>query len=78
MMTDPYQACVSYAAGQVDEDTLFDYLENYQYRPWQPTDGYDWMSGDPGEFNETVGRAFSEGLISESFYTRLLDRETTR
>ena len=46
---DPYEIAQRYAAGDLTREELVEELSPWEYRPGQPTDGYDWTAGDEGE-----------------------------
>lgn len=71
---DPYEIAQRYAAGDLSREQVVDELARWEYRPWAPTDGYDWTTGDEGEWEETVGRALEEGLLDDETYTAIQQR----
>jgi len=70
----PYETARQYAAGQLSREQVIDQLARWPYRPGHPSDGYDWTTLDPGEFNETVGKALSDGLLEGDTYDAVLAR----
>ncbi len=71
---DPYEIAQRYAAGDLGRDQVIDELARWDCRPGRPTDGYDWTTGDVGEFNEMVGKALDDGLLEPDTYDAILDR----
>ena len=71
---DPYEIARRYAAGELSREQVVDELARWEYRPGVPTDGYDWTTGDAGEWEETVGRAFDDGLLDAETYDAIGDR----
>ena len=71
---DPYEIAQRYAAGDLSRDQLVDELARWEYRPRDPGDGYDWMTYEPGEWDETVAVALRDGLLDEATYDAILDR----
>lgn len=71
---DPYEIAQRYAAGDLTREQVIDELARWDYRPGRLTDGYDWTTGDAGEFNEMVGKALDDGLLEPETYDAILDR----
>lgn len=69
----PYEIARRYDAGELTRKQVIDELGRWSYRPGSPSDGYDWTTLDPGEFEE-VGRAVTEHLIDAAAYDEILDR----
>lgn len=69
----PYEIAQRYDAGELTREQVIDELGRWPYRPGSPSDGYDWTTLDPGEFEE-VRRALSEHLIDADTYDEILDR----
>ncbi|WP_431837824.1 hypothetical protein [Cellulomonas sp. Y8] len=74
----PYEIAERFAADEITRERLVEELSRWEYRPAQPTDGLDWMTGDSGEFSETVGRALDEGLIDDETYDEVLRARAAR
>lgn len=74
----PYEIAERFAAGDIDRERLVDEMVRWDYRPARPTDGLDWMTGDSGEFSETVGRALDQGLIDDETYDEILHARAAR
>lgn len=70
---DPYEIAQRYAAGELSREQLVEELSRWEYRPHDPGDGYDWTTYEPGEWDETVGRALDDGLLDDATY-RLIQR----
>ena len=68
---DPYEIAQRYAAGDLTREQLVEELSRWEYRPGQPTDGYDWTTGGEGEWEETVGRALDDGLLDDATYSEI-------
>jgi hypothetical protein len=71
-----YQIAERYAAGEISQEQMLSTLIQWSYAPsqrsseeWQVTPALD----DPGSFEETVGRAHSNGLISGEEYDAILN-----
>jgi hypothetical protein len=74
----PYEIAERYSAGEITREQLVEELVRWEYRPARATDGLDWMTGDSGEFSETVGRALDEGLIDDATYDEVLRAHAAR
>ncbi|KQP96107.1 MULTISPECIES: hypothetical protein [Rathayibacter] len=68
-----YEIAQRYDAGELTREQTIDELGRWSYRPGSPSDGYDWTTGDAGEFAD-VRRAFSEHLIDAEMYDEILTR----
>ncbi|PPH42791.1 hypothetical protein C5D09_15430 [Rathayibacter sp. AY1C9] len=69
----PYGIAQRFAAGELTREQAVDELGRRRYRPGSPSDGFDWTTLDPGEFEE-VRRALSDGLLDAAMYDEILDR----
>ena len=77
---DPYEICQRYALGQITREQLIDTLSRWPYDEDEPAPGPmgewdDSITGLPDEsFEATVGRAFSQGLLSADDYDAIVQR----
>ncbi|WP_127886803.1 hypothetical protein [Rathayibacter festucae] len=68
-----YEIAQRYDAGELTREQTVDELGRWSYRPGSPSDGYDWITGDEGEFAD-VARAHTEHLIDGTMYEEILLR----
>jgi len=69
----PFEVAQRYAAGLLSRAQVLEELARWPYVSAVAGDGEDWLSGDPGEF-EQVGRALDDGLIEDELYDELVAR----
>ncbi|PPF36371.1 hypothetical protein C5B93_09385 [Rathayibacter sp. AY1A2] len=69
----PYGIAQRFAEGELTREQAVDELGRWRYRSGSPSDGFDWTTLDPGEFEE-VRRALSDGLLDAAMYDEILDR----
>lgn len=70
----PYEIAERYAAGEISREVLVDELARWPYSDGDSGDGVDWVTYDPGTF-EDVTRARSDGLLDTATYDAVLARQ---
>jgi transposase-like protein len=75
---DPYEIAQRYAAGDITREQMHAALVAWPYQRDSTLDGDYWDKTDPGAakdatFSATVGRALSDGLLSDAEYDAILD-----
>jgi transcriptional regulator with XRE-family HTH domain len=70
----PYEIAERYAAGELTREQVVDELARWPYTPADPGDGVDWMTYDPGTFDDVV-RARRDGLLDTETYDAVLESQ---
>lgn len=70
----PYEIAERYAAGEINREQVVDELARWPYTPPDRGDGVDWLSYNPGTFEDVV-RARRDGLLDTATYDAVLDRQ---
>lgn len=70
----PYEIAQRYAAGRISREQVIDELARWPYRSGKPSDGVDWLTFEPGEWNEQVVPALDGGLLDDETYDAIQDR----
>jgi len=69
----PYEIAERFAVGDINRETAVAELAAWPYAPGDPGDGVDWMTYEPGEFEE-VTQALRDGLLDDATYSAIQDR----
>lgn len=70
----PYEIAERFATGELTPAEVIDELARWPYRPGTPSDGVDWLTLEPGEWNDQVVPAWDEGLITDEIYAEVQRR----
>jgi hypothetical protein len=72
---DPYEITQRYALGEIPRPEMIAALATWSYeQDWVPSSYWDDIGISPdGGFENTVGRAFDDGLLSDEDYNAILD-----
>lgn len=70
----PYEIAERYAAGEISREVLVDELARWPYTPRDAGDGVDWLTYEPGTFEDVV-RARRDGLLDTATYDAVLARQ---
>lgn len=71
-----YEVAQRHAAGEITREQMLDALSSWPYEPITPAPANDWYGMPeipPGSFEKTVGRAYTDGLITGEDYDAIVD-----
>lgn len=72
-----YEVAQRYAAGEITREQMLAALTSWPYQPSEPLPVQEWnitpVPVAPGSFEDTVGRAYDDALISAEDYDTILD-----